>query len=65
VGIYREIALQLRNQYFLGYVPPARDGKTHAIEVRVSGAQGKVIGATGANNGVRVFARQSYLAAGN
>jgi Ca-activated chloride channel family protein len=65
VGIYREIALQLRNQYFLGYVPPVRDGKTHAIEVRVSGVQGKVIGATGANNGVRVFARQSYLAAGN
>jgi len=63
VRIYQEIALQLRNQYFLGYVPPVRDGKTHAIEVRVSNAQGKVIGASGANNGVRVFARQSYLAA--
>src|SRR5580704_4310635 len=64
VRIYQEIALQVRNEYFLGYVPPERDGKTHAIEVRVIGAQGKVIGATRANNGVRVFARQSYLAAG-
>jgi Ca-activated chloride channel family protein len=65
VRIYQEIALQLRNQYFLGYVPPARDGKTHGIEIRVTNAQGKVVGATGANNGLRVYARQSYLAAEN
>jgi Ca-activated chloride channel homolog len=63
VRIYQEIALQLRNQYFLGYVPPVRDGKAHAIEIRITNGQGKVLGATGANNGVRVFARQSYLAA--
>ena len=63
VRIYQEIALQLRNQYFLGYVPPARDGKTHAIEIRVTNEQGKVLGTTGANNGARVYARQSYLAA--
>src|SRR5580658_6037559 len=63
VRIYQEIALQLRNQYFLGYVPPVRDGKVHAIEIRITNGQGKVLGATGANNGVRVFARQSYLAA--
>ena len=63
VRIYQEIALQLRNQYFLAYVPPARDGKTHAIEVRVSSADGKALGGSMANNGVRVFARQSYLAA--
>jgi hypothetical protein len=63
VRIYQEIALQLRNEYFLGYVPPVRDGKAHAIEVRITNGMGKVLGATGANNGVRVFARQSYLAA--
>ena len=63
VRIYQEIALQLRNQYFLGYVPPARDGKRHGIEIRIGNAQGKVLGATSANNGLRVYARQSYLAA--
>jgi len=63
VRIYQEIALQLRNQYFLGYVPPVRDGKVHPIEIRITNAQGKVLGATGANNGLRVYARQSYLAA--
>jgi len=62
VRIYQEIAAQLRNQYFLAYVPPARDGKAHAIEIRVANAQGKVLGATRANNGLRVYARQSYLA---
>jgi VWFA-related protein len=63
VRIYQEIAAQLRNQYFLAYVPPARDGKAHAIEIRVTNAQGKVLGSTKANNGLRVYARQSYLAA--
>jgi VWFA-related protein len=63
VGIYQEIVAQIRNKYFLGYVPPARDGKTHAIEIRITNAQGKVLGATKANNGLRVYARQSYLAA--
>ncbi len=71
VRIYQQIALQLRNQYFLGYVPPARDGKTHAIEIRITNADGKVIGSTiggtigasKANNGMHVYARQSYLAA--
>ncbi|MGB9335638.1 MAG: VWA domain-containing protein [Candidatus Acidiferrales bacterium] len=63
VRIYQEIAAQLRNQYFLAYVPPARDGKAHAIEIRVTNAQVKVLGSTKANNGLRIYARQSYLAA--
>jgi Ca-activated chloride channel homolog len=62
VRIYQEIALQLRNQYFLGYVPPVRDGKTHGIEIRISRADGRLIGGSKANNGLRVFARQTYLA---
>jgi Ca-activated chloride channel family protein len=62
VRIYQEIALQLRNQYFLGYVPPVRDGKTHGIEIRISRVDGRLIGGSKANNGLRVFARQTYLA---
>jgi hypothetical protein len=54
--------LQLRNQYFLGYVPPVRDGKTHGIEIRISRVDGRLIGGSKANNGLRVFARQTYLA---
>lgn len=62
VRFYQEIAAQLRNEYFLAYVPPARDGKTHSIEIRVTDAQGKILGSTKANNALRVYARQSYLA---
>lgn len=63
VRFYQEIATQLRNQYFLAYVPPLRDGKAHAIEIRIADAQGKIIGTSKTNNGLRIYARQSYLAA--
>ena len=62
VRIYQEIAAQLRNQYFLAYVPPARDAKAHSIEIRVTSAQGKLLGTTKANNGLHIYARQTYLA---
>ncbi len=62
VRIYQEIAAHLSNQYFLAYEPPTRDGKIHKIEIRISGAQGKIAGSTMANNALRVYARQSYLA---
>jgi Ca-activated chloride channel homolog len=62
VRFYQQIAAQLRNQYFLAYVPPARDGKVHAIEVRITDAQGKILGSTKANNALHIYARQSYLA---
>lgn len=65
VRIYQEIAEQLRNQYFLAYVPPLRDAKIHSIEIRITGPNGKVVGSTAANNGLRVYARQSYLAPEN
>lgn len=65
VRIYQEFAEQLRNQYFLAYVPPLRDAKIHSIEIRITGPNGKVVGSTAANNGLRVYARQSYLAPEN
>lgn len=63
VRIYKEIALQLRNQYVLAYVPPARDGKRHSIEIRVLSQESENPSANKPNNGWRVYARQSYLAA--
>ncbi|MGB9403633.1 MAG: VWA domain-containing protein [Candidatus Acidiferrales bacterium] len=60
--VYREIAAQLRHQYLLAYTPPAPDGRIHTIEIRVVDAQRRVLGAIGVAHGMRVYARQSYLA---
>jgi Ca-activated chloride channel family protein len=65
VRVYGEISAQLRHQYLIAYAPPAHDGRVHAIEVRVLDNRGKVLGSTGSANGLRVFARQSYLAPAN
>jgi len=35
-GVYAEIAQLVRHEYSLAFAPPVRDGKVHAIEVRVS-----------------------------
>jgi VWFA-related protein len=61
VKAYREISAQLRHQYVLAYHPPPHDGRVHSIELQVVNAQGKVLGATGSANGLRIFSRQSYL----
>jgi len=61
--IYEEVAAQLRHEYLLGFVPPARDGKVHKIEVRVLDAKGNELAGGAAANGWRVYARQSYIAA--
>ena len=37
-GAYAEIALLVRHEYSIAFVPPVHDGKVHAIEVRVSAA---------------------------
>ncbi|HXW18838.1 MAG TPA: VWA domain-containing protein [Candidatus Acidoferrales bacterium] len=65
VSAYREISAQLRHQYLLAYPLPAHDGRMHSIEVRILSDRGKVLGATGPVSGLRVFARQSYLAPAN
>jgi len=60
---YREIAQLIRHEYSLAFVPPARDGEVHNIEIRVNWAQ------TGTANkqtaSVRVDHRQAYLAPQN
>lgn len=35
-GVYAQIAQLVRHEYSLAFVPPARDGKIHTIEVRVT-----------------------------
>jgi Ca-activated chloride channel family protein len=47
---FERIANELHHQYLLGYAVPERDGKQHAIEVRVN------------KPGLTVRARKSYLA---
>lgn len=48
---YAEIAQLIRHEYSLAFVPPARDGQVHSIEVKVRGFEGGV------------DHRQAYLAA--
>jgi Ca-activated chloride channel homolog len=47
---FTQIATELHQQYLLGFVPAALDGKVHTIDVRVK------------QPGMRVRARRSYLA---
>ena len=48
--VFTEVVQQLRQQYVLGFVPAAFDGKRHSLTVRVK------------RPGVQVQARQSYVA---
>jgi len=47
---FTRVSQELRSQYVLGFVPGARDGRTHEVEVRVAGA------------GMTARARRSYVA---
>jgi len=47
---FARVADELHAQYLLGYAPPKRDGKVHAVEVRVS------------EKGFKPRARKSYVA---
>jgi VWFA-related protein len=49
---FSQVAEELRRQYLLGFVPEARDGRMHTLEVRVT------------RPGYTVRARQTYLAEG-
>jgi len=46
---FTRVADELHSQYLLGFVPPQRDGKSHKLEVRVTG-------------GMKPRARKSYIA---
>ncbi len=46
---FAKVADELHSQYLLGFSPPARDGKTHKIEVKVAG-------------GLKPRARKTYVA---
>jgi VWFA-related protein len=47
---FARVADELHSQYLIGYAPPARDGKVHRIEVKLS------------SPGLKVRARKSYVA---
>ena len=48
--VFTEVIQQLRQQYVLGFVPAAFDGKRHSLTIRVK------------RPGLQVQARQSYIA---
>lgn len=50
---FTRVAQELHSQYVLGFVPPARDGRVHEIDVRVS------------RRGTTARARRSYVAPGS
>ena len=52
-AVFAGIVREMHSQYPLGYEPPKRDGKTHKIEVRVTG------------HGLEPRARKSYVAPGS
>jgi VWFA-related protein len=47
---FARVAEELHSQYLIGYTPPAKDGKTHRIDVKVT------------TPGLKVRARKSYVA---
>ena len=47
---FARVAEELRSQYLLGFAPPALDGRTHTLDIRVTG------------RGMNVRARKSYIA---
>jgi Ca-activated chloride channel family protein len=63
VPMYHEIASALRHQYLLG-IAPAHDGQFHSLAVEVLDANGQPVSLPAKKPGVRVFARQGYLAPG-
>ena len=62
VSIYRQIAATLRHQYLLGFEPPARDGRFHAITVQGLDQAGLPLATAGPRAEYRIFARQGYEA---
>ncbi|HKW57582.1 MAG TPA: VWA domain-containing protein [Candidatus Acidoferrum sp.] len=60
-SVFAEIAQIVRHEYNLGFVPPADDGKLHAIDVRIAdtgGSSADVAPLTG----YRIAHRQAYVA---
>ena len=70
-AIYQQIARRLRNQYSLGFAPPARDGMVHRIVVQIVGDVPACVAlkkarksreSEAATNTCRVRSRQEYIA---
>jgi VWFA-related protein len=65
-AVFTEIALLVRHEYNLGFVPPAHDGKLHSIEVRVTNSPAANSASVASNappaQTYRVDHRQGYVA---
>ena len=57
-AVFAHIAQMVRHEFSLAFVPPARDGAIHSLEVRVDAASGQPAGAPV----YRVDCRRAYLA---
>lgn len=64
--VFAEIAQLVRHEYNLGFDPPARDGKLHSIEVRLTNVpaenSGKIAAGAPRSQAYRVDHRQAYVA---
>ncbi len=65
-GVFTEIAQLVRHEYSLGFDPPARDGKLHSIEVRLTNVPAenseKIAAGAPRSQAYRVDHRQAYVA---
>lgn len=61
-AVFAEIAQLVRHEYSLAFIPPAADGKSHTIEVRVTASTSSADSNATAPSIYRVEHRQAYLA---
>jgi VWFA-related protein len=70
-AVYAEIAQIVRHEYNLGFVPPARDGKLHSIDVRIAASSAAASSGSDSSRAAsgsasvtpyRIAHRQAYIA---
>ena len=59
---YREIAVTLRHTYSLAFVPPAHDGKIHALRVELRDAAGQALAPGKGREVWNLLVRPAYMA---
>jgi Ca-activated chloride channel homolog len=61
-AVFAQIAQIVRHEFSLAFIPPARDGVIHSLEVRVTAESGQPAGQSAGLAGYRVDCRRAYLA---
>jgi Ca-activated chloride channel family protein len=61
-AVYAQVAQLVRHEYSLAFAPPAHDGKSHTVEVRISAQAGDATAAVPGAAAYRIDHRRAYLA---